>query len=262
MTRHNGSERAISLLQQKLQELISKKVFRSHDDYASYFGKWRSETEYILKQIFGEDSRELKKFENALKLPLPPPIETSDQKDRRIPKDRHMAMKKAKAEIQAILFAIEEYGIPETGEPASPPQVFIAHGGKTAALDKLCSFIEALGVEPLVVEVEPSEGRLTEEQVNNYMKQADCAIIWATYGHIEDVKTHKKHPRLNVVDELGRCRNVFPQRTILLLERGVDLPSNDSGIIYEHFTKRNMENAFIKVAKELSAFGLIKAMKS
>jgi predicted nucleotide-binding protein len=119
----------------------------------------------------------------------------------------------------------------------------------------------ALDVQALAVEIQPSEGRLTEGQVDEYMKQADCAIILATYGHIVDQKTRKKHPRLNVVDELGRCRNAFPHRTILLLEKGVDLPSNVSGIVYEHFTKQNMENGFIKVARELREFGLIKPVK-
>lgn len=147
------------------------------------------------------------------------------------------------------------------GIDTAPPKAFIAHGGKSTALNKLCSFLEALGVEPLVVEIQPSEGRLTEPQVDEYMKQADCAIILATYGHIVDEKTRKKHPRLNVVDELGRCRNAFPDRTILLLEKGVDLPSNVSGIVYEHFTKQNMENAFIKVAKELRRLRLIRPMK-
>jgi len=142
-----------------------------------------------------------------------------------------------------------------------PPKAFIAHGGESAVLNKLRIFLEALGVEPLVVEIQPSEGRLTEPQVDEYMKQANCAIILATYGHIANEKTGKKHPRLNVVDELGRCRNVFPDRTILLLEKKVDLSSNVSGIVYEHFTKQNMEKAFIKVAKELRAFGLIRPTK-
>lgn len=159
---------------------------------------------------------------------------------------------------------IEKYELGLEVEPATvaePLKAFIAHGGESAALNKLCSFLEALGLEPLVVETQPSEGRLTETQVDEYMKQADCAIILATYGHIVDEKTGKKHPRLNVVDELGRCRKVFPDRTILLLEKGVDLPSNVSGIVYEHFTKQNMDKAFIKVAKELRAFGLIEAVK-
>ena len=258
MTRQNGSERAISLLQQELQELqelISKKVFRSHDDYASYFRKWRSETEYILKQIFGEDSRELKKFELAAQLA---PVRGSPVI---LSEHRRKTMLRAEAELEAILSSIEEYGIPEKQEDATPPKAFIAHGGKSAALNKLCSFLEALGVEPLVAEIEPSEGRLTEGQVNKYVRQGHCAIILATYGHIIDEKTHEKHPRLNVVDELGRCRKVFPHMTILLLEKGVDLPSNVSGIVRERFTKQNMEKAFIKVAAELRAFGLIRPIK-
>jgi predicted nucleotide-binding protein len=166
--------------------------------------------------------------------------------------------------LKSIIEKYEVVGFEDKVAAAAEPsagKAFIAHGGKSAALSKLHSFLEALGVEQLVVEVQPSEGRLTEQQVDEYMKQADCAIILAAYGHIEDVKTHKKHPRLNVVDELGRCRKVFPHRTILLLEKGVDLPSNVSGIVYEHFTKRNMENAFIKVAKELRSFGLIRPIK-
>jgi predicted nucleotide-binding protein len=161
----------------------------------------------------------------------------------------------------------EGLGVLEAGESATsvttpaPSKAFIAHGGETAALNKLRSFLEALGVEPLVAEIQPSEGRLTEPQVDEYMKQADCAVILATYGHIVDQKTRKKHPRLNVVDELGRCRKVFPHRTILLLEKGVDLPSNVSGIVHERFTKQNMEKALIKVARELRAFGLIKTAK-
>jgi predicted nucleotide-binding protein len=167
----------------------------------------------------------------------------------------------------ALKSIIEKYEVlgfedkPAAGIQAAAPKAFIAHGGDSAALHKLHSFLEALGVEPLIVEIQPSEGRLTEMQVDEHMKQADCAIILATYGYVEDVKTGKKHPRLNVVDELGRCRKMFPHRTILLLEKGVDLPSNVSGIVYEHFTNQNMEKAFMKVAKELRAFDLIRPAK-
>jgi hypothetical protein len=63
---------------------------------------------------------------------------------------------------------------------------------------------------------------------------------------------------LNVEEELGRCRIKFPDKTIVLLQRGVELSSNDSEIIYEHFTPQSMDKAFIKVARELRAFGIIK----
>jgi len=141
------------------------------------------------------------------------------------------------------------------------PKVFIAHGGESKALEKLCNFLKALGIEPVVAEVEPSGGRLTEGQVDECMANADCAIILATFGNIVDNKTGDKHPRLNVVDELGRCRKTFPKRTILLLQTGIELPSNVSGIVYEQFATQSMDKAFIKVARELAKFGLLRAVK-
>lgn len=142
-----------------------------------------------------------------------------------------------------------------------PPKAFIAHGGESARLRKVCEFLEALGVEPVIAEWSASEGRWTEENVDRRMEDSDCDIILAEYGGIVDIKTGAKHPRLNVIDELGRSRQKRPNRTILLLEKSISLPSNVSGIVYEHFTKRNMEKAFIKVARELKAFGIIKAVK-
>jgi len=258
MAKWSEREKAISLLEQKqkeLEEFFGKEIFLYSDLFHYLFRKWRSETEYILAQTFTQDSREVRKFVDATKvMPLKGTLGE-------LSKHRLRTMVGAAAELRAILSSMEEYGIPEKQEGAIPPKAFIAHGGKSAALNKLCSFLEALGVEPLVVEIQPSEGRLTELQVDEYMKQADCAIILATYGHIMDEKTHKKHPRLNVVDELGRCRKVFPDRTILLLEKGVDLPSNVSGIVYGHFTKQNIGKALIKVAEELRSFELIRPTK-
>lgn len=144
---------------------------------------------------------------------------------------------------------------------AETPEIFVAHGGQSACLRRLCDFLEALGVKPIVAEWNASEGRWTEANVDKRMEDSDCDIILAEYGGIVDVRTGAKHPRLNVIDELARSRKKQPSRTILLLEKGVDLPSNVKGIVCEHFTKQNMEKAFIKVANELKEFGLIRAMK-
>jgi hypothetical protein len=42
-----------------------------------------------------------------------------------------------------------------------------------------------------------------------------------------------------------------------LKEEGCKFPSNITPKVWENFTQDNMENAFIKVAKELKAFGII-----
>jgi predicted nucleotide-binding protein len=155
----------------------------------------------------------------------------------------------------------EAYVEAQDMETTQSPKALIAHGGQSACLRKLCDFLKALGVEPIVAEWKESEGRWTERHVDKLMEESDCYIVLAEYGNIVDLKTGAKHPRLNVIDELARSREKRSDRIVLLLQKGVSLPSNVSGIVYEHFTKQNMEKAFIKVARELRAFGLIKATK-
>ena len=85
----------------------------------------------------------------------------------------------------------------------------------------------------------------------------------ATKGGIVDTKGKepKQHPRLNIIDELERLRAVFPDKTILLLEKGVDLPSNISGLTHEPFVGQSMDRAFTAIARELTEFGILKAVK-
>ena len=248
-----GEGKAIELLKQASSEIPHLKELRyDNQEFKLWFDKVRD----IIQA--GLDETDRQRFPSSRKVTITTsgPLPSDDE----FQELYLIQLQVCETALQSIIQKYEIVGL--KGEPptaAEPPKVFVAHGGKSAKLNRLCDFLKALGVESLVAEVQPSEGRLTEAQVDEYMKQADCAIILANYGHIVDEKTHQKHPRLNVVDELGRCRKVFPHRTILLLEKGVDLPSNVSRIIRERFTKQNMEDAFIKIAKELRAFGLIRA---
>lgn len=144
---------------------------------------------------------------------------------------------------------------------SEPPKAFIAHGGKSGVLDKLCEFIIALGIAPLIVELMPTKGMSVDEKVKTYMGEADCGIVLATKGGIIDTKSQKQHPRLNVIDELERLRAAFTDKTILLVEKGVDLPSNLTGLTYEPFARQSMDRAFIAIARELVAYGILKAVK-
>ena len=138
-----------------------------------------------------------------------------------------------------------------------PPKVFIAHEGMTRALDKVKSFLDALGIKYLIAEIEPSDGRVVEEQVEWAKEQADFAIVLATKGKVVDKETGKSYMGMNVADELGRAREVFKNRIILLLQKGVEPHTNISGIVYEPFTTQYMENVFKKIVKEIRNWGLI-----
>lgn len=250
MSKQNKTEKATSLLRQKLGETGNPSLPSSEPS----FRQWVIEVEGILAKRFGENSRQIKNFKNSFYGHVCRQGEGTDYRKRQIDD--------AKAVLNAILSEIEEFGLPETQEAttSSKPKVFIAHGGETKALEKLKYFLDALGIEPLIVEEQAIEGRLTESQVEHYLTQADCGIVLATKGGIIDTKSGTQHPRLNVIDELGRLRGSLPNKTILLLEGGTHLPSNVSGIVRISFTQNNIEKAFTKIAKELAKFGIIRAI--
>ena len=139
---------------------------------------------------------------------------------------------------------------------AKKPSVFIAHGGKPTALTKLEEFLQAIGCEPIVAEKQPSEGRSANEHVEWCLDQADCAIV---LGTAENLEQGKPFSRPNVFIELGRFQERFPDKIIYLLEEGAQFPSNVSEKIWGRFTQENMEEAFLKVVRELTAFGYLNA---
>ena len=130
-----------------------------------------------------------------------------------------------------------------------PLKAFIAHEGETRALTMLKEFLEALGVKYFIAESEASSGRSIEGQVDWTQSNADFAICLATKGKAINKKTGRPYIAPNVIDELGRARQVFGNKIILLLQKGVEPHTNIAEIVHERFTTTNMEKAFIKIAK-------------
>jgi hypothetical protein len=155
----------------------------------------------------------------------------------------------------------EEIGIDSDKDvPSESTKVlaFISHGKDSKALDKLCRFVRELGIEPLVVKDQPSEGKAVDDKVAYYLDQADCAIILATG---DDEIDGKLHPRENVAHEIGMAQAKFPNKIIYLLEKGAAFSSNISPKVWESFTKESMDEAFIAILRELKAFGILKVCK-
>ncbi len=246
--------KALELLKLALDEIpdLREKHYDNQD-----FELWVSTIENIIKNGLDED--DYNTFESVQPLVFLDGIIESLEQSVDYPKK----LKDYETALKSIIQKYEILGIEEKlqGVNMEHPKVFIAHGGKSGALDKLCDFLTNLGVQPLVVEELPTRGMLVDDKVKKYQQEADCAIILATGGGIIEEKTGKQHPRLNVIDELARLRVIFPKKTILLLEQKIELPSNVSGIAYERFTRQSMDRAFIAIARELKEFGILKAMK-
>ncbi len=248
--------KAIELLKKSLSELGHMRTLYHYSEEAEL---WKDKVNCIAKETWGEDSDEYQGINPHI------PITILGLSDAELQRDFLEELTTYERGIKKIIQKYEIIGIPlDSLKPLSDkPKAFIAHGGKSGVLDKLREFVQALGVDPLIVELLPSKTMSVDDKVNRYIKDADCGIVLATKGNIIDKGSRKQaqHPRLNVIDELERLRAAFPNRTILLLERDVDLPSNISRLTYEPFVRQSMDRAFTAIARELVAFGILKAVK-
>jgi len=247
------TEKAVLLLKQKLEEADDPALANDEDE----FERWVQEVESILARRFGQDSRELNNFTASLHREVRVQRSFDDEEDTGY---RKRQIARGKATLKAILSVEETLGTVEMQEAttSSRPKAFIAHGGETKALEKLKSFLDALGIEPSIAEEQASEDRSVDEQVEWCLANADCVIILGTADD-QNLKDGKLYPRPNVCIEIGRVQERFPGRVIYLLEQGASFPSNITEKVYERFTQENMENAFSKVARELRAFEIIRA---
>ena len=246
---------AIELLKQALTEIPNLKEL----DYDNeYFQLWFDKVKQVISSALGKD--DLNTFIST-DLPIPvidsltPPTVRQNHYIKRLGA-YEVNIKKIIQKYELLGFDTKPSTMPEI-----PPKAFIAHGGDSPALGKLKDFLVALGVQPLVVEEQPSEGRSVGENVDWYSRQADCAIILATKGDI-DAKTGGFIPRGNVLIEIGKLQELFKDRIIYLLQAGTRFPTIVSEKAWGRFTTQCMDDAFIKVARELYKFGLLKAVKS
>lgn len=251
---------AIAFLKKSLTKIpqLAKSRYSNHTVIL-----WRNSIEDVLEEVFGKDSHEYKRFYGT-RAKKSPKL-TKEQKQKRYVKQ----LRRRRTEILSIIQKYRILGIPEVSETdlekpiiTESPKAFIAHKGQTNALGKLKDFLDALGVQYLIAEVEPSDGRLVELQVTWTYKDADFAIILATKGGVVDKKKGVNYMAMNVADELGRAREIFKNRLILLLETGVEPHTNISGIVHERFTPQSMDKAFTKIARELRNWGFIRAGKA
>lgn len=243
---------AIELIKKDIAEKIPHLKGLPHKN--DEFELWCSKMYDILGAAFGENSREYQGFLSRGVHGVR--IYGSEQE---FQDDYVRYVENYEQALKEIVQRYELVGIRASSVATTePPKAFIAHGGKSIALDKLCRFLKELGIEALVVEEQPSKSKAVDDKVEHYMLEADCAIILATGN--DEIKG-KLYPRQNVIHEIGLAQKTFPDRIIYLLEKGAEFPTNISPKVWEAFTQESMDEAFIGIARELRAFGLIRAAK-
>lgn len=138
--------------------------------------------------------------------------------------------------------------------------VLISHGGRSEARDKLERFIRALGSNPFIVEEQPGASKHPDKKVDEALGKCDFAVILATKDRASQ-QDNKVYPRLNIIDEIARVREALNDRFIILLEKGLELPSNQTNVTWTSFTQGNMDEAFIQLVTELKGHGILSTFK-
>jgi len=141
-----------------------------------------------------------------------------------------VAVREAIDDILGIVSA-QKAGIPPTHK------VFVAHGHDLETRDIVNDFLRSIGLEPINLAEEPDRGDTIIEKFERYSKEANFAIALFTAddeGYAKGkVKDKKPRARQNVVFEFGYfLAKLGRNRARLLLQQGVEIPSNISGMLY------------------------------
>jgi len=211
---------------------------------------WIKTIRGVIEKVFGRESYEYQKLAEVYRI--------SGSFQEVLQNSYLRNLQRRATDILSIIQTWETLGFEtEMKEGSEPIKAFIAHEGETRALTMLKEFLEALGIECFIAEAEASNGRSIERQVDWTQSKADFAIRLATKGKAINKKTGRYYMGLNVADELGRARQIYKNRIILLVQKGVEIHTNPREIVHESFTSTNMEKPFIKIVKQLRAWGFI-----
>jgi Holliday junction resolvase len=125
----------------------------------------------------------------------------------------------------------------------SHPVIVIGHGGNPAWRELQEHLRDQQGFEVEAFETAPRTSQTIPDVIAGLGSQANMAILVMT-GE-DEMADGSRHPRLNVVQELGKFQERFgSNKTIILSEEGVTIPSNNSGIIYISFETGNIRSCF------------------
>ena len=129
---------------------------------------------------------------------------------------------------------------PSVDEPIASNRVFVVHGRDEAAKHMVARYLEELGLEPVILREQPSQGRTIIEKFEEESQTVGFAVVLGTPDDIGALAIDKDNlrPRMrqNVVLELGYFAGKLGRKRVCVLLKGdVERPSDYDGVIYIPF---------------------------
>lgn len=172
-------------------------------------------------------------------------------------------MEQAKGIIQSAVDALTEI-VSETNEEASkvegafdPKKVFIVHGHNESVKQSVARTLDTIGLTPIILAEQPDKGRTVIEKFEKEGNDVGFAVVLLTAddkGRKNRARSMQSRARQNVVFEMGYFMALLGrERVMLLLQEGVEEPSDLKGIVY---TSLDKDGAWkFRLVKELQEQG-------
>lgn len=149
---------------------------------------------------------------------------------------------------------------PPTAESTRPKNaIFIGHGGKKGPMEQLVKILNEYSIPHKQAVAEPNQGRPIPQKVADVMRDCGAAILVFTadkeYFDKDGNSIWKASE--NVSHELGAASVLYGDRIVIFKERGIELPSNFSGVGYIEFEPDKLEDKGIELFRELVSMKIV-----
>lgn len=136
-------------------------------------------------------------------------------------------------------------------------KVFIVHGHNETVKQTVARTLESIGLTPVILAEQPDKGRTVIEKFEKEGNDVGFAVVLLTAddkGRKNKARTMQSRARQNVVFEMGYFMALLGrERVMLLLQPGVEEPSDLKGVVY---TQLDKEGAWkYRLVKELREQG-------
>lgn len=136
-------------------------------------------------------------------------------------------------------------------------KVFVVHGHNKAIKERVARTLEKLGLKPIILHEQKDGGKTIIEKFESNCSDVNFAVILLSSddkGKANSEKKYKGRARQNVIFEMGYfIGKLSRSHVFLLLEDGVERPSDLDGIIY---TPMDDDNHWeINLVRELKGCG-------
>lgn len=141
---------------------------------------------------------------------------------------------------------------------ARPSKVFITHGKNRKILEQVRELVSYGKFEPIIAQERETAAKAVPDKVMDDMRSCQAAVIHVGIDGVLYDAEQREVPQINqnVLIEIGAAMALYGKKFILLVEEGVDLPTNLKGLYECRYKGDELSmTATMKLLKAFNDFG-------